>query len=81
MTLLAMICLGGNRDGAGYNPAVGLVQLIFESVVTNSSYYKYIWIYVLGPFIGSIFAVGLHKYHVHVHTLLKKVQKSEVSGQ
>jgi len=65
IALLTNICLCGGRTGAALNPAVGLAQCVFSSLQTGNDYYKYIWVYMVGPYCGGILAGVFHLYHVY----------------
>lgn len=65
IALLTNICLCGGHTGAALNPAVGLAQCVFTSLQTGNNYYKYIWIYMVGPYLGGVLAGLFHMYHVY----------------
>jgi glycerol uptake facilitator-like aquaporin len=50
----AGIAIGGNISGAGMNPAIAIgSNLVMFMVTGNLAELKYLWIYILGPFIAS----------------------------
>lgn len=63
LALYAAIQIASGISGGAINPAVGLVQTLFQRVFNGHAYPKaepqhvvYMPIYLLGPFIGGIFA-------------------------
>jgi len=67
LTLLAMIILSAAHSGGCLNPAVGLAQVSWSLInfgTTNSAYYQNLWIYILAPFTGAIFAGIAHRVHL-----------------
>ncbi len=55
--IITGISLGGNISGAGMNPAIGFGANFAIFLVTgNLSELKYLWIYLIGPFISSYLA-------------------------
>lgn len=64
ITLISCICLCASHTGAALNPAVGLAVNIYDGWQLNSSeYYKYVWIYTAGPYVGGMCAGFFHHYH------------------
>lgn len=60
--------LGGNISGAGMNPAVGIGSNFVRYLVTgNTLDIKYLWIYILAPFISArliaYFYINIYKYN------------------
>jgi len=55
-TVLAGICSVGSISGAAFNPAVGTGPNIIDTAIGHHDTAKYIWIYWLGPFLGSALA-------------------------
>jgi len=60
----------GKISGGAFNPAVGTGPHIVAWLVTNN-FYKYMWIYWLGPLLGAVLAAGFFRvtnpkeYDVH----------------
>ena len=65
IALLCNICLAGGHTGAALNPAVGLAQTVFASWQMCSGTYKYLWIYICGPYLGGLLAGIFHLYHTY----------------
>ena len=61
LTLIFLIYTGYNISGSSMNPVRSFAPAFFEAVVDgNTTAIKQIWIYIVGPLIGSSFAVLLY---------------------
>ncbi|NQY66565.1 MAG: aquaporin [Flavobacteriales bacterium] len=54
-TVLGAAAAGGSISGGAFNPAVGLGPIIIDSLTGGTSY-NHLWLYIVGPFSGSILA-------------------------
>lgn len=54
-TVLAGAFAVGPISGGAFNPAVGLGPAIFRAV-TSGGTLQHVWIYLVGPFLGAVFA-------------------------
>jgi glycerol uptake facilitator-like aquaporin len=71
LTLFFCISICAGVSGGCLNPAVGLVQSLFQHIITGSKSYKidevpevplnFLWVFVAGPASGGIIA-GLFTY-------------------
>lgn len=84
------IFIGGGISGGAINPAVGLVQTIFQSIVANNypkSFggmkigLKCLWPHVLGPAFGGIIAGLWDRVHGHVIRELKYAVDEDESAK
>ena len=72
ITLFGLIMAGG-KYGACYNPAVGLSLGLWGVWNLSATYIKhYMYLYILGPFIGGLLAGGFHNVHQKLHEKPKK---------
>ena len=65
LTLLGLIMAGG-KLGACYNPAVGVSLPIWAQMTLpgGADYImRYMWAYIVGPFVGAAVAGGFHNLH------------------
>lgn len=58
LALIALILAGGPMTGASMNPARSVAPALFEGGRALAT----LWIYLLGPVIGSLLAFGLFKF-------------------
>lgn len=72
VSAILMICglLGKTISGASMNPARSLAPALM------SGHTDFVWLYLLGPFVGSVIAVGL-VYAVHGRPKLKDFESAE----
>ena len=64
LTLFLVICTGGSVSGGVYNPALGLIQTLSQSYITNQSLNssnKLIPLYTFAPLLGGILS-GFFKH-------------------
>ena len=55
-TVLAAAFAGGGISGGAFNPAVGLGPCLIDTLVGGNNSLNYVWIYLVGPFVGAGFA-------------------------
>ena len=67
-TILALSGIGGNISGCSLNPARSFAPAVIEAIVKggNKDPIKQIWIYIVGPLVGSILAALLWPIFVYV---------------
>ncbi|MFZ4508403.1 MAG: MIP/aquaporin family protein [Fimbriimonas sp.] len=59
-TFMVAIIAGGPISGGGFNPATGLAATVLRALVGSGSF-EYLWIYIVGPIVGSILAAFTFK--------------------
>ena len=73
--MTAMIGMAGPVSGAALNPAVGIVQTVFQALVIDHDSIEVgdkrpgfgsMWIYIFGPFVGGILAALWTQYYIGV---------------
>ena len=60
-TVMAVAFVGGPVSGGAYNPAVAIGPILVDTFVGGSSL-NTIWIYLVGPFVGSAVAAIVYTY-------------------
>jgi aquaporin Z len=66
-TITAAVLIGGPISGGAFNPAVGFGATL-GSVLFGSAGWSDLWLYVVGPFIGSAIGAGIHRLLVSGET-------------
>lgn len=61
VTVLAAAFAGGPISGGAYNPAVAIGPILIDTIMGGSSL-NTIWIYIVGPFVGSAIAAIVYTY-------------------
>jgi len=75
-TIYMILLLGTPISGASYNPAMALSNILFHSMLGNTSTVQYIWLYMCGPLTGSFICAIYQRFYYlpflkslsHVHT-------------
>ncbi|MCC6691235.1 MAG: aquaporin family protein [Bacteroidia bacterium] len=64
MTLMAAAYAGGSISGGAFNPAVGAVPIIAETVIGICSCHpiNHLWLYVAGPILGATAAAVVFRF-------------------
>jgi aquaporin Z len=64
LTLTGLMYAGANISGGVFNPAVGFMPVLMESLlgVCQCHPMQYAWIYLAGPFLGAIAAAVLFRF-------------------
>lgn len=82
ITLSGCVLYGGQVSGACYNPAVGFALNFWATLArADTSYMRYLFIYILGPVIGSLIAGFLVRFYIdsaftpHVEPLMPKANE------
>lgn len=57
LVILAGAYAGGPISGGAFNPVVGLGPVLVDSLVGESVGWPYVWLYLVGPIVGSLLAV------------------------
>lgn len=52
----------GNVDGASFNPARTIGPYVANTIFGGPNFWRFIWIYILGPAIGAVAATFLYDY-------------------
>lgn len=56
LTLTAIAFAGGSLSGGAFNPAVGMMPILYKSLVGHGLDVKHLLIYSVGPLLGGAFA-------------------------
>jgi len=59
-TIVAAAFAGGPISGGAFNPAVGTGPTVVHAILGDGTW-KYLWIYLVGPFVGGALAAGVFK--------------------
>jgi len=64
ITVTAIAYTGGNISGGAFNPAIGCVPILMESIMSVCECHpiNHLWIYLVGPLTGSVAAAVLFRY-------------------
>ena len=72
LALFASTSIAGNISGGCVNPAIGFAQNFVRLIVTGEvSECKYLWLYLLGPTCGGLFASYVYSYYFKAFFLEK----------
>ena len=79
IALLAMIILSATHTGACLNPAVGLAQISWHMINhgTTKGRFKYLWLYILAPSFGALWASLFHSFHANS---LAEIEKAKTAA-
>jgi len=77
MTVLASLFAAGPISGGGFNPAVATSLHLEKCFSGDCSTFQYIWIYWIGPLVGSCAAAFLFMVTTHLQTEEKGVYVRE----
>jgi aquaporin Z len=61
-TVLAAAFAGGGISGGAYNPAVGFGPCLIDTLVGGNSSLSNVWLYIVGPVVGSVMASTLFNF-------------------
>lgn len=61
LTVLGAAFAGGPISGGAYNPAVAIGPILVDTIMGGSSIYT-VWIYLVGPFVGSAASSIIYTY-------------------
>lgn len=59
LTLYALASMEGSDSGGCFNPTIGMTVSTFQQLYSSSveqEYFKYVFVYILGPLTGAIIA-------------------------
>jgi len=60
-TVMACAFAGGPISGGAFNPAVGIGPTLIDTCCGAGSSMKYLWVYLVGPFVGAAVATIVYK--------------------
>ena len=64
-TIVVAAFAGGGISGGAFNPAVGVGPTLVHALLGGGSFAN-LWLYIVGPFLGSALAAGMFKLQEQV---------------